>query len=339
MQSERLVTSALSLAFVLGMTAPAHADVVVGPRASYYFDNSNLRNTDLTSVTEAGMVLSPELEAALEDALGEDVAVSETGFSEALLADQIGFPMIGAMVNFGGDRDRFTLTAMIGSGSGQAELIATRSVAVAFSGGTIRDTEVQTLIGDTQIDRIDIEATWQRRLNENFALTGGIRYERLDRTDDGLFTAVASEQILSFLLDDASAPLRSEPGVFTIASESTVETVTARFGGTAFVPVGDNINTFFSGMMQVGYQPDFDQQLTTAFPDSPELGSFTDQSTQNGEISMGPDMAVGMQVILMENLALDLRYRAIVVFPLSGDFEFSDARVNHGVNIGLSLRL
>jgi len=38
-------------------------------------------------------------------------------------------------------------------------------------------------------------------------------------------------------------------------------------------------------------------------------------------------------------LALDLRYRAVLFFPLSEAESFSDARVNHGVNLGLSLRL
>ena len=319
---------------------PARADVVVGPRFSYYFDNSNLRSTDLTSISNAEIILEDELEAELESVLGEDVSVVQTGFSDAQRAEQIGFPMLGGMVNFGNDRDRFTLTAMYGSGGGSIELVSSRSVKFEFSGGEIGDVEVNRVTAQTEIDRIDIEATWQRRVNENFAITGGIRYERLDRRDSGLISSVQSNQILVFLTKDPSLPLLLGNSEITVDARTTVATYTARIGGTAFVPVDSAINAFFSGMVQAGYQPNSEQQITSEFLDSSiGNGPVTFSEELNGELSVGPDMAVGLQILLGQDIAIDMRYRAVVVFPLSGDFEFSDARVNHGVNLGLSLRL
>ncbi|MDE1466598.1 hypothetical protein [Aurantiacibacter sp. D1-12] len=317
----------------------AQAEIVIGPRVAYYFDNSNLRSTDLNSIQNTDVFVNEVFRDELEAFVGVPVNVLETGFSESQRAEQIGFAMYGGMINFGNDRDRFTVTAMYGSGSGAVEVVSTRSVEVTFLNSQINDLEVRTLTGETQIDRLDIEATWQRRVNENFAITAGVRYERLDRTDTAAFNAVASDQIVTFLLQDPNFTLNSFPGEFDLVAETGVETFTARFGGTAFVPIDDSINAFFSGMVQAGYQPDSEQLLSTAFNNGVTAGTFTDTGTETGEISFGPDMAVGLQFLLGQDVAIDVRYRAVVIFPLTGEFDFSDARVNHGVNLGISFRL
>ena len=40
-------------ALATALAKPAQADVVIGPRVSYYFDNSNLRTSDLDGLRDA----------------------------------------------------------------------------------------------------------------------------------------------------------------------------------------------------------------------------------------------------------------------------------------------
>ena len=64
--------------------------------------------------------------------------------------------------------------------------------------------------------------------------------------------------------------------------------------------------------------------------------------TRLGFPDKGIAVAVDMSLLrraCWEELALDLRYRAVLFFPLTGVQDFSDARVSHGINLGLSLRL
>lgn len=62
----RTLSYALGLVF-LASSAPASADVVIGPRVSYYFDNFNLRTSDLAGAVDAQPILSPEAAQALSD--------------------------------------------------------------------------------------------------------------------------------------------------------------------------------------------------------------------------------------------------------------------------------
>lgn len=63
----RTPSYALGLGF-LASTAPARADVVVGPQVSYYFDNSNLRTSHLSGAADAQAILSLEAAPALSKA-------------------------------------------------------------------------------------------------------------------------------------------------------------------------------------------------------------------------------------------------------------------------------
>ena len=344
----RLAAKALwigSAAFALITPSVAHADIVIGPRVAYYYDNSNLRTSDQRGFGETATVDEDELAQQIQDALPIPlpVIVTSTEANSAILADQIGIPMFGATVNFGDDRDRFTITGMYGEGDGGASLVATGSTRLVVGVQDVNDIEISNLVGQTDVERIDVEATWQRRLSENFALTAGVRYERLDVVNTGTLVTESTQQILAVVTGDTGALGLVPPTRFDVSSDATYETYTVRAGGTAFVPLDNSLNVFFSGMAQVGYSPSTQietriEQLTSPIP-LPELPVTQSTSQSASEISIGPDMAVGMQWIIMDNLALDLRYRAVVFFPLSGDFDFNDAQVNHGVNLGLSLRL
>lgn len=342
MKSALKLTACLA---ALASASPAAADIVVGPRVAYYFDNSNLRTSDQQGFGETATVDEDELAAQIQASLPQPlpVTVTSTEANSAILADQIGVPMFGAIVNFGDDRDRFTITGMYGEGDGGASLIATGSTRLVVGFQDVNDIEISNLVGQTDVERIDIEATWQRRVNENFALTGGVRYERLGVVNNGTLVTESTQQIIAVATGNINLLGVVPPTRFAVNSDATYETYTVRAGGTAFVPLDNSINVFFSGMAQLGYSPSAEidtriEQLTSqvALPELPVVES-TSQSAS--EFSIGPDMAVGMQWIIFDNLAIDVRYRAVVFFPLSGDFEFSDAQVNHGVNLGLSLRL
>ena len=331
----------------LMVAVPAHADVVIGPRFSYYFDNGNLRTSSIAAgqSDEGGLVNSSDLEGA-EFLYPGEVEFNSQREGTGIVADQVAVPMIGAMVNFGDDRDRFTITAMYGDGSGSLTETIALSRSANVAGVTAQDFGASVVMADFSYDRIDAELTWQRRLNENFAVLGGLRYERLERNGPGEFTFGLTSNVDNLLIQSIAAALGDPPPDLipdvppvsaNFIENAALETFSARFGATAFVPVGDNNVAFFSGMIHASHQPGYTSRIE--FVDANGAVLFGNEDVKTGESSIGPDMAVGVQFILTENLALDMRYRAIVFFPLSGDFDFNDARVNHGVNIGVSLRL
>ena len=75
----------------------AQAEVIIGPRVSYYFDNSNLRTSDLTN--ENGLIasfdISPEVEQFLAQTPDASLDVEDRASS---IGDQIAYPMIVLLV-------------------------------------------------------------------------------------------------------------------------------------------------------------------------------------------------------------------------------------------------
>lgn len=329
------------------IAAPAQADVVIGPRVAYYFDNSNLRTSSIEGgqAPEGGLVDESDLNTVREGFPGEVEFESQQN-GRGITADQVAIPMIGAMVNFGDDRDRFTLTAMYGDGSGSVSETLSLGRFLSVAGEPAVDFGSFTSRADFQYDRYDVELSWQRRVNETFALLAGARYERLERAGPGEFEFGLTGEVDALLRRRVAELEGQDPGPdFSIPTAFIGQTqqsaasdiFSARVGATAFVPVSESAVAFFSGMLHVSYQPEF-EVLTQTSVDGGAQNELR-SSTVSDEASAGPDLAVGMQFVLSDNVALDVRYRAILFFPLSGDQSFSDARVNHGVNLGLSLRL
>jgi len=337
------IAALVTAAFVGTNPGVAHADVVIGPRAAYYFDNSNLRTSDLQGLQDARSTVDEELTQQLRDASGfDDLTVTQQDNGSAANSDQVGFAMYGGMVNFGDDRDRFTVTALIGSGTTRTELVSSRETLIEVADIGINEISLVQTVEDESIDRVDLELSWQRRLNATFAVLAGVRYERLDVSGSGLVTIQETEDVQRFIADTlgTEAPTRNLDGADLptgILNERVIETYSARIGVTAFVPFNDHATAFFTGKVQASNQPG--AQVTTQFLDVNGDVVREEERQDAGEWSFGPDFSVGAQVILTDNLALDLRYRAILYFPVSGDFDFGDSRVNHGVNVGLSLRL
>ena len=315
----------------------AQAEVIFGPRVSYYFDNSNLRTSNLTDDNEliASFDVSPEVEQFLAQTPDSSLEVEDRASS---IGDQIAYPMIGAAISIGDDKDRFTLTGMFGSGSGNRTQTLITNKRLNSGAQTITDLQVIDAAIDNEIDRYDIELTWQRRLNEKLALSGGLRYERLDIDASGQLSADVSFNIDNFANATLNPTRPAQPpvslGFSDLLLDTKIEIFSARLGATAFVPIDNSITAFFNGMLHVSHQPDY-KVAASLLSLSPETVIFEEV----GETSVGPDIAVGVQAGIAENISLDIRYRAIFFFPVSGDLSFNDARVNHGVNLGVSFRL
>ena len=337
----RLLTMG-AMAVAMG-ASPARADVVIGPRVSYYFDNSNLRTSDLDGLRDALQVIDQDLTQQLRDASGfDDLTVEVQDNGSAANSDQVGFLMFGGMANFGNDRDRFTLTAMYGSGNARSELVSSRNVTLSVGDIAFNELTILQTVTDEQVDRIDVELSWQRRVSENFAISAGARYERLDIAGSGTLVIQQTDEVSRFVAEtlgeesptrNIDAQVRPE----RIENAHHLQTFSGRAGVTAFVPFNPHAIAFFSGLVHASHQPASD--FETRFLGFEGETLREESRRDSAEISIGPDFAVGAQIILSDRLALDLRYRAIMFFPLSGDFDFSDSRVNHGVNLGVSLRL
>ncbi|GAB5486508.1 MAG: hypothetical protein Pars2KO_00780 [Parasphingorhabdus sp.] len=313
----------------------AQAEIIFGPRVSYYFDNSNLRTSDLMGSDQP--ILDPVLETAFEQATGLDATFAGEE-NIASLGDQISFPMIGGTVSAGDDKDRFTLTAMFGSGSGRQTQTLVTTNRLMLGSEAITDFQVIEADANLDLDRYDFELTWQRRLNEKFAIFGGVRYERLEIESPTTVTADITFNIPNRLLD-AIGSSDQRQGAFNSVDRflinTTVETFSARLGATAFVPLDQSITAFFNGMIHASHQPKY--TVTQSGTNTPNVQPFTFEA--GSETSIGPDFAVGMQVGIAPNVAMDIRYRAIIFFPVVGSLSFDDVRVNHGVNLGVSFRL
>jgi len=327
------------------MAAPlsgANAEVIFGPRVSYFFDNSNLRISDLgRNIGEAAIIDQPRTQI-VQDLVDPDGIVATALDGEGQSADQLSFPMYGASISFGDDKDRFTITGMFGQTDSRQSIISSTSTRLIApnAGLEIIDLSTNTLNGMSDIDRYDAEITWQRRIDEKLAVFGGIRYERLESRGLAGFEIVETANIDQFLgtLFVGPLPTPVNPAqFFGLETRATSETFSARVGVTAFVPASQSLTVFFNGMLHASYQPEYD--VDSIFSDANGVEFNRNILIVNDEISAGPDIAVGAQYSISDNISLDFRYRAVMFFPLSGDFSFSDARVNHGVNLGLSFRL
>ncbi len=261
---------------------------------------------------------------------------------EGQSADQLSFPMYGATISFGNDQDRFTITGMFGqTDSSQSIVSSTSTRLIAPNAGVeIIDLSTTTLNGISDIDRYDAEVTWQRRLDEKIAVFGGLRYERLESRGVAGFEIINTANIdpfLDSLFGGMPPPVNNPAQAIDIDTKATSKTYSARVGVTAFVPTGQSLTVFFNGMLHASYQPEY--KVDSIFRDVNGVEINRNNFVVNDEISAGPDIAVGAQYAISDNISLDFRYRAVMFFPLSGDFSFGDARVNHGVNLGLSFRM
>ena len=221
------------------------------------------------------------------------------------------------------------------------ELVSSRNLTLSVADVQFTELSIIQTVTTEEVDRLDLELTRQRRVSENFAMSAGAHYERLAVTGAGTLVIQQNDEVRQFVADvlGEDAPTRNIDALgVRIGSQPTFARDVQRPGRvTAFVPFSAHAVAFFNGMVHASHQPA--STFETRFLGFDEETLREEERRDAAETSIGPDFAVGAQFILTDSIALDIRYRAIMFFPLSGDFDFGDSRVNHGVNLGVSLRL
>ncbi len=327
------VATCLSLCCV-----PSFADITFTPRVTYYFDNVLQRTSEISVAPDAdSLTLIDETNELLQDLYGPDASFELDEFAFGTAADQISILMYGGSVTFGGDRTQVTLTALYGDTDQTVNSSGSAITRTTIQGLQAEDAFITNAFGNTESERLDIEVTIQRRLNETLALVGGVRYERLDNDNVINTDSVFSQNNLNLInivdgvpLIDLSLQRGSSERVF----ESTDELFSARFGASAYAPISRNTGAFLIGMLHASYQPSETISGTDTI-----IGEFSLDGLVEDETTIGPDLTVGIQHSFSERVSLDLRYRATVYFPVSSGKSTDDSRINHGASLGLSFRL
>ena len=331
------------LAIAAGIAVPAQADFTFSPRFFLYFDNATQRQSgfdELSSLTEAE---DAQAAADLSDFFGTPVGFTTDRVNSAAISNQVVYPLFGGAVgyNFGQDnRTNITFSALYGKSKTRFKTLQTYRQTITAEGFSAEDVATQTLDGDGKISRLDLELSLQHRLNERFALLGGLRYEHFRSNGNFVFESTSSNNAsnlfqLLFGEGDVTLGLNNSQGTMSVKNNDNL--YSARFGGAAFAPIGKRNMVYVNGLIHISHQakttgksrfivPDLDIDETNTI----KIGS---------ETSIGPDIAVGYQHRFSDRVGFDVRYRGIFYFPVSGTRDFDDPRVNHGLNIGLTFGL
>ena len=316
----------------------ALADIVISPRVSYYYDNVNQRASGLD---EAGVISDEELEEQRQefrDLFGDTADLQFETTSTGINNDQLALPMYGlAGTIIDGDWS-VTFTGMYGEADGEVRSNSTGIMTTSLFGFEATDIAATAFVGTQEAERIDLELTAQKRINERFAIMGGVRYEHVDATIDGTVAIDLSNNQVNLI-----SALFAQPPEFQVfretselGADATYEVYSVRGGFAGFIPFGENNTVFLNGMLHLSHEPAPD--ITTFQTDIATGETVSATATQRGETTLGPDMAVGVQLGLSENVSLDVRYRGAFYFPVGGGRSFDDPRVNHGINAGVSFR-
>jgi hypothetical protein len=197
----------------------------------------------------------------------------------------------------------FTLTALYGT--------ATNDVFV--SGGSVSADTVkyETQDVDADLRRFDIELTAQTSINENIGWLAGVRYEHV-RID---FLSTFTQRF-----GGPGGVLINPP--FSIPFEDGYDFYSIRGGIAGAAPITVNGQHRFYGtfMAFTGYR---DPVIDT--PNRYDSAYF-----------LGPDVSVGYQWSINEITAIDLRYRLIAFFPLTGAGSLSEPKLTHGPSLTIN---
>lgn len=317
---------------------PAEASISITPRVSLYFDNSEQRQSGLGEAQNTEAELA-ETNAQLREIFGPTANFTAEPGESAIAANQLVFPMYGLSVTFGGQSTQFTLTGMYGKSNTRGRIVETTAQRFEVFDVAAEDILTTVATGEVDYDRYDVEATVQHRLNETFSIVGGLRYERVE--GEGAFDVVNSS---SSNIPNLVASLLGEPLQFELnrtrvdaVLRGTNETYSARAGAAAFVPVTQSLLAYVNGMLHLSYTPSSVSDIVVTDPATGETVEVSSDGAS--ETSAGPDLSVGLLYRISQRVALDVRYRGIFYFPVSGDNSFDDPRVNHGVNVGLTFAL
>lgn len=336
--------AALAGASLAAFAAPAKAgDISISPRFFLYFDNSSQRQSGLSDVAQLDPQADADLSDALTDFYGVPIDVVSENPTSSAINNQIVYPMFGGAITFGLDKENRTslsVSLLYGEANSKYRSITSydRTVTVADT-FTAEDLFVQTAEGKAKEKRWDLELTLQHRLNERFALLGGLRYERNSSRGNFTTTTQISENainLLNALFDEGDFSFGIDNSVGSLAVKVNDDIYSARFGGAAYVPIGQRSQVYVNGLVHLTYFPGASGKGRFIVPDV--LDETYDIDIPS-ETLIGPDIAVGYLHRISDKVGLDLRYRGIFYFPISGNKKFNDPRVNHGINAGLTFNL
>lgn len=331
------------LAMVAATAAPAQADFSVSPRFFLYFDNASQRQSGFEALNSLATEQDAIESARLSDVFGTPVTLTTDNITSASINNQVVYPLFGGAVTMDLNRDKrtqVTLSALYGKSDSQFRTLQNTNQTVTALGFAASDILAMKMEGPVKTKRLDLELTFQHRLNERFALLGGLRYENLRSKGsfDVDFTSSNNGTNLFQLLfgeGDIELGLNESQGRSTVKTNDNI--YSARFGGAAFAPIGSRNMVYVNGLIHVTHTADADGKTRFVVP---ELDFDTSDDIKiKGETTMGPDIAVGYQHRFTDSIGLDVRYRGIFYFPVSGSKSFDDPRVNHGLNVGLTFAL
>lgn len=339
--SKILKTSMLAIA--ASVAVPAQADFTFSPRFFLYFDNATQRQSgfdELSSLTEQA---DAEAAAELTDFFGTPIGITTDQVNSAGISNQVVYPLFGGAIgyNFGQDnRTNITFSALYGKSNTKFKTLQTFRQTVTAEGFEAQDITTQVMQGDGKISRYDFELSLQHRLNERFALLGGLRYEHFRSKGNFDFESTSSNNAsnlfeLLFGEGDISLGLNNSEGTMSVKNNDNL--YSARFGGAAFAPIGKRNMVYVNGLLHISHQASTTGKSRFVVPEL-EIDE-TNTIKIASETSIGPDIAVGYQHRFSDKVGFDVRYRGIFYFPVSGNRDFDDPRVNHGLNIGLTFGL
>ncbi|WEK44076.1 MAG: hypothetical protein P0Y64_04380 [Candidatus Sphingomonas colombiensis] len=327
----------MALAF---LSTAAAAQITITPRFSGYFDNSSQQQTTAQVAFEQGTVARiAATNAQLRELFGAAASFDVADNQIVSGGNQIFFPLYGASITFsptGNQLTQLTLTALHGSTASSVSAISRSTQRLSVLGTTAEDLLVTSSRGRVRSSRLDLEATLQHRLNETFSFVGGVRLERVRSalSVSGEFAATQNGTNLVNALLGGPIDLGLSVDRFSATSEGTSNTFGARIGAAAFIPVDQRNLVYVNGLLHLSHLAE--QRLTLATTFARGDDAVRDETRRPSETTVGPDISVGYLRRFSERVALDLRYRGVFYFPVSGPRNFDDPRVSHGVNIGLS---
>lgn len=333
------------LLLVTGVAAlPAAAEISITPRFGYYFDNEAQRKPE-------NLIASPQITTYVNQT---NAGVTQNGGQfqasdlAATKASQLALPQFGATVTFtlgGSGSTSLALTALYGKGgSNETVHVSEQYLSYRFpTGATFVDTITTALGGSSEFKRLDLETVVQYRLNETFSMLGGIRGERTVGDHDLQYTQTMSLNALNYLIDYANAqqvangqtptnrPQYIQSAFINEDQHASRWVYSVRYGVAAYVPVGDKHLLYANGLLHLNRNPG-----TTYTNTLPDYNLSQTEKGADTETTIGPDISVGYMYRIGDRFGIDTRYRASIYFPISGDRDFKDSRVRHGVMVGFT---
>jgi hypothetical protein len=331
---------ASALAVAACLAAPAQAGVSFSPRFFLYFDNAYQRSSGFDEQTALLTGADADASADLSEFFETPVVVETHDAVSASISNQQVYPLFGAAFTLDLDnskRTQLSVSALYGKSTSNLATLQTFQQDITVEGLTSQDVITQHISGKSKAKRLDLELTLQHRLNERFALLGGLRYERIKSSGTFDFQNTSSnngQNLFSLLFGTGEVVIGINQSNGTMHNRVTDDVFSARAGGAAFVNFGQRNMVYLNGLVHVTHQSAHGAKSRLVVPDL-EFDE-TNSIDITSETAIGPDISVGYAHRFTDTVGLDVRYRAIVYFPVSGNRDFDDPRVNHGINAGLT---